>query len=298
MRLVTRPFLLPTEDVVLPSEWDTREGVERVALPQEMSGWDYQTKLFLSRSFEISDRSIVAQCQLGLNARLGLIVTARSSTTKVVRPIWSDIWAAGSRNEPSLHQLETVLEGYDMGGRLTLTSTVVFYSSSSISESAPSKVGQILWRDAKSVYLEGQGSQFPTYCEDFSRTRYEIRNAPWAVEVEDDDLDASFLGSVRVFLNENHKGVRKLLEGSRDGATLQLARQLEVDVARQLAMAALHNDVLTSGERAWDEGTVGAVLANLITMLWPTGENPKHLSNLVRANPSFFDAYIAHARGL
>ncbi|MER3405108.1 MAG: hypothetical protein C4289_08055, partial [Chloroflexota bacterium] len=75
-----------------------------------------------------------------------------------------------------------------------------------VSMVAPKGPGHLV----RSVFLEGDAARFPTEVCDFSALS--TPDALWYLEVDQPlDIDAAFLGSVRLILNSSHPVVRKML---------------------------------------------------------------------------------------
>ena len=194
--------------------------------------------------------------------------------------------------------LTATVPGTTSGGRLSLETLLVVTEANPVNPLAPTRPGSILWRNVQHSHLQGIGTQFPTDAEDFTLTRPEIARAGWKLSIDTTDPDALFLTSVRLTLDTRHAAVAKLLSGSKDAETRQLQRMIDVDVTRQLVIAALASEEIVSLDVDWAAVSAGGVLRNLLQQLWPTGEDPQILRKWSLNDPTRIEAHLQHVRGL
>ncbi|WP_127822637.1 hypothetical protein [Acidipropionibacterium jensenii] len=105
--------------------------------------------------------------------------------------------------------------------------------------------------------LEGDDAVFPVEAVRFRGGEFP-RDAAWLVKFSGDDLNAPFLGSVRLFVNKDHPAAEALL-----GADNSIAQPI---IIRDILTQMLVSVALTAGDEAldeFDEGSTGACLEEL-----------------------------------
>lgn len=105
--------------------------------------------------------------------------------------------------------------------------------------------------------LEGEDAVFPVEAVRFRGGEFP-RDAAWMVKFSADDLNAPFLGSVRLFINKDHPAAEPLL-----GAESSIAQPI---IIRDILAQILISVALTAGGEAldeFDEGSTGAALEEL-----------------------------------
>ncbi|YCK80832.1 hypothetical protein M1D89_17310 [Arthrobacter sp. D3-18] len=264
-----------------------------VQLHDELEHWDYQATLQVNSRLALIRADLLSWCELGSSTKLACLVTAKSDKTRVEMllarveiPITAE----------SLN-LKVAIPGQEMGGRLTITTSVVVLDAHPLSAVSARRPGSVLWSTRTHTHLQGVGSQFPTYAESFSERYPDFRDASWFLQIETSDLEASFLSSVRLFLNADKTQVRRLLAGSKDTATQLLRRTIDTDVTRQLVHCALNLTEVMDAEVDFDELDLLHGLRNILQMIWPATD-AKQLWNDYKRTPWKIEAKIQAVRKL
>ena len=292
MRTSAAPFpMAPFEAVRFNVPWQMHTTGGPAPLDDDVPAWDYLASLDLSAVLEVDIDAVYTSCHLGENSQLRVIVTAASSTTKMRGPVASIPVAAG----PMPIDLRVV--GHELGGRLALDTLLVAAHVDRIDVLSPRAAGSILWRHRKTAWLEGESARFPTEVADLGAAPYFTPGALWYVDVRTDDLDSAALGSVRLVLNESHAAVARTLAGDVSPETNATLSALKWDVARQLILSALDSDEFVERGGVFEDETLGAMLAGVLTLHWP-GESPLALRQLRRTEPARFERELQDRAGL
>ena len=290
MRQSFPPFLTPAEDAVIHGGWrlDTPQG--DLPLPNEMQHWDYQTTLKLSASVQILRSSILETCDLAEATSLVLLVTAQSDHTRTERTVAClDI-----PREPTFDLAVRIqLPGTELGGRLTLNTSLVAADPKPTSDLAPSDRASILWKVRHQTHLQGISAQFPTDASDFSVTHPLNKHAAWHLLIDTTDPDARFMSAARLTLNTRFPEIQNLLSGGNDDATKLLERTLRWDVTRQLVLSGLRLDEARQVEFNPDATTVAGVLRNAIAAVWPAMTTDQVHSRLIN-EPTRIELDLQH----
>lgn len=292
MRTSAAPFpVAPLDAVRFTVPWQLHTPGGPMALTDDVSAWDYLATLELSAVIEIDADAVREGCHMGESSQLRVVVTAASSTTKMRGPVANLAVAAGPM------PIDLHLLGHELGGRLALDTLVVAAHVERTDALSPRATGSILWRHRKTTWLEGESARFPTEVADLGASPYLTPGALWYVDVRTDDLEAAALGSVRLVLNETHPAVARVLAGDESPAANATLSALRWDVARQLILNALDSDEFVERGLVFEEETLGAMLAGILTLHWP-GESPRALRQLRRTEPARFERELQDRAGL
>ncbi len=292
MRTSAAPFPMAPLDAVrftVPWQLHTPEGP--TGLTEDVPAWDYLASLALSAVLEVDADAVSEGCHLGENSRLRVVVTAASSATKMRGPVAVLDVPAGPM------AIDVRMLGHELGGRLALDTLLVAAAVERTDALSPRASGSILWRHRKTTWLEGESARFPTELADLGAAPYFTPGALWYVDVRADDLDTAALGSVRLVLNEGHPAVERLLAGDASAETNATISTLRWDVARQLILNALDSDEFVERDGSFEDETLGAMLAGVLTLHWP-GESLRALRQLRITEPARFERELQDRAGL
>lgn len=293
MKLPIMPFLTPPDSAINHGEWrlSTVDGDEE--LSKEVRHWDYQTTLELAAPVSVDRVMVTDECDLDRASGLAVVVMARSNHTNCeVLSTRLDL----PMNDTFDLAVEVVLDGAELGGRLTLETLLVATDPIPKSRLAPQQPGSILWRSSRWVDLEGSGTQFPTDTLDFSAAGLDPY-AGWQFRIDLSDPDARFMSAARLTLNSGHPTVKRLLGGAKDEGTEQLLRTLNWDITRQMVQAALGSKEVLEREIDHEATSIAAILRNLLGRLWPM-ESPVTLESWYLNDPSRIEVHVQHSARL
>jgi len=260
------PFLLPPADAVSHGGWHLSGPEGDALLPDEMDHWDYQTTLNLNAAVSVDRALVTSSCELSDSSELGLVVTAHSTHTGVEERMAKVAIPEQDRYDLAVH---VELPGENLGGRLTLRTTLVVLAPSPLGPLSPVLPGSILWTTEHRSYLQGTGAQFPTDASDFAQARLGSPNAGWDLYIDLTDPDALFMSAVRLTLNSGHPAIKRLLDGATDESTQQLERTLRWDVVRQMVMLGLETPEVLERDVSLDAESVAGILRNTLAQVWP-----------------------------
>lgn len=288
------PYRVPLADRVSAGQWlDVQAGGASVT--DSPPAWDYQTKLAFSREFDVDIEGVRQDCGLPADARLE--VRVRYSTSR------SRLRSLCMREPlPRSGGVHAVISGADLGGVLTVETTVELAEELTAPEPFVAyRAGSILWRDAISVALEGDGGLLPVAPVAFKEHGYLPPGAAWHISLDSTEWTCAAMGSLLVLLNTDNSVVNQALQGKGDvSATEVLWDTLQVDVVADLVGKAIDDPdfPLASGE---DSDVEDATLAGLVESLLrgylcePNETVVKALHRLrdVRStDPSMFRAFV------
>lgn len=289
MKLPIVPFRTPPDNAVSHGGWLLKSTEGDVALPKEVPHWDYQTALELAAPVSVDRRSVTETCRLDFDSGLAVLVMARSNHTN------AECLAARldlPMNDTFDLAVDIVLEGAELGGRLTLETMLVVTDPRPLDRLAPQHPGSILWRTSHWTDLEGVGTQFPTDTLDFKAVGLDAE-AGWQLRIDLTDPEARFMSAVRLTLNSGHPAIERLLNGGRDDGTEMLLRALNWDVTRQMVQAALMSDDVAALDFDPETTSVAGVLRNLVGRIWPL-ESVATLRHWHKNDPARIEVHLQH----
>jgi hypothetical protein len=285
-RLLIPPFLLPNPSRVTAGAWTVMTHGQQLEQPSILDGWDYLTPISVSRRLEVDLPGICSDC--GLSGSTQFAVTAQWRST------WTDQrgWMVPVQLSAGPTVIAVDLPPAELGGSLHIETCVILLQADGTSDAlAPTRPGSILWRNPYSLVLEGEAARFPVELVEFGRAGIRAGSrAAWILYWHPEDLEAAALGTVRLCLNAEHPLIRRMVDGDRhDPLIAAVLSALRFDVARTLIHGALRHEQFTDEE--WPEGSLGAVLTNLVHTLFP-GESVESLRSYQTLAREEFDARI------
>lgn len=263
MSAVSRGYMTPVEGSVSVTPWSVllndSEVIEDVT---EVRDWDYGSRLRLTRTLHADPERIREQAGLSPGERLAATVAWQSTWTKLrgaLHPI---------ELEHGQTDLEVELDSSLLGRDLLLDTRVIAYPDARPRTGIVAhRPGSLLWSRSDRLALEGRGARFPLLPTEFSKSYLAGgRSGLWDLSVESDDLSASALGVMRLYINVEHERARSLLAPELTADARALQAFLRYDVARQLLALALRHDDLMLDD-SYPEGSIGAVLVQLVRLL-------------------------------
>ncbi|MPZ68688.1 MAG: hypothetical protein GEU71_04075 [Actinobacteria bacterium] len=253
---------------VRPGPW-TISINEQLVIDEVAKSWDYETPIRVACSVDIPSDEIRADCALAPSDQFGLVVSWRSSSTGLKQR--ADVIDVSGGGSPVV---SIDLDPARVGGILTLSRRLVLLGEGRGSNpDSPTRPGSILWQeaphDSRKLVLEGDASRFPTEVVDFSGGYVGEPEAVWALYLDTEDLEASAMKAIRLYVNAGHPAVRTLMDVGEEPISAAIRSTLIWDVARQMVLAAVGNDEFVENHGRFSGGSIGEVLEAVIEQFWP-----------------------------
>lgn len=287
------PFLtLPNEIVTLGPWMIGQVGAPLLPIKPNLDGWDYATDLELQSSLSIDMRGAaevlaIPEQELKLAVTLN-VGTGRGRFPRTTRRISSYVLDSEAEQ---LIEMRAMIPGNMLSGRINVRIEVLLAAApASGSILSPNCVGSRLWSEEISVELEDGGeNRFPIEVVSFTETfpNHGHRTAPWYLAWKPGGLAADFGGSIRLYVNSDH---RELAQRVVDGDDITLQAILG-DVMVQMINAALDTDDSAEQLRECEEGSVGAQISAWMELAFPQ-RSLSEIQNMQRNLPGHFHAGI------
>jgi hypothetical protein len=291
-RLQTFPYLVPSPDRIKIKGWQIQKNDTLSPLEEYLPGWDPATILQILVAAEVNTRGVFEDCKLAPDARVRIALVWFSPGT-------------GLRGHGDFINLETADSSWSGSLKLTAagemlassirleTQLVLVHAGSRSFPLAPERSGSLLWREGKTVALEGQESRFPVELTDFAASSGWLpADAGWYLEWDPHDLHQLALGSMRLLINKGNKQVSQAVTESQP-ADKVIRDAIRYDVGRIMIVRALENDDFVTAPDDYAEGSIGATIRRLIQMLFQVpSDRFKGLQQVYRQDPSRFECRL------
>ena len=264
--LTASPYLLPPDDAVEADPWRTPEGRE---LGDRLPHWEPFTDVEGVRAVTVDVDLIRERCELPHDSALALVATWRSDRTRL----------AGAGPPVELGMLDGLLRaplavsvpGPAAGGQVDLGTRLVLRSAGDArSPIAPHREGAILWTHTHRVTFEGGAARFPIAATDFTDLTRLPDDGGWMLEWNPEDLESPVSASLQLLVNSaNTQLLDAVRSGSTEGRASLVRSFVTYDVARSLVDGALSNERFVESPEAFDDGTIGRMLFELLATCWP-----------------------------
>ncbi|MFC5177865.1 hypothetical protein [Nocardioides taihuensis] len=264
------------DDVAWDAWWYERDGI-RMPLPTLLPGWDYSRAESFGVTITIDGAAVLEST--GLHSlsllKLALLVDCPASGRR---------YCATERltEDPSQQmELSVDLPPGEVADKLELSVHLVLATDTASRPRIASVAGARLGSSPKFILtLEGESSRFPTDSVSFADVGLEP--APWTLSTSFVELDDSFMGAVRLLINEAHPLGVELLSGYPDGSA---SERLKIDVLRMLVSITCHQ--VPDGRDEFDDDSVGGVVSRMCELF--LNRSLQEASALFREEPLRFE---------
>ena len=210
MQSFVRPFSTIPQEAIQVDTWKTSEGeVLRSYIPLNAASSVVLTTT-VSTNKQVIESAALRGLQEMLN-HLDLLVIVRSQKTRYRRVLYRGLLEDNQ-------EVSFQVCGADVGGNLTVTTSVVLNRDSTHNEPLVARrAGSILWEQSDRLLVEGAGPQMPMTIMDFREGAQGLSpQALWVIqcreieELSEESFDEPFVEHVRVLLNSSSPKFREL----------------------------------------------------------------------------------------
>jgi hypothetical protein len=247
----TYPYRMVTDQVVV-GPWTSDTGAP---LGDFLPVWDYGVTLRCSRTVRLDLPQVRNQC--GLPEWAPLAINVRYwPTTSLLRRTACHLSLVSTENAGEIERLiEIAVAGDGLAGSIEIETTLVL--AGSVDEGEPfiaRRPGSILWREQRSVRLEGNSGLLPVAPVSFKQQGLP-EQAAWYVSVDSAEWGSAAMGNLIVLLNDDNARVRAALETPDEPGTALMWDALMVDVVCDLVGRAIEDEEFTSWPTEPGDGT-------------------------------------------
>lgn len=249
------PHNMADTESVLFSAWWVQIGNTRSILEKTLRGWDYASSLTVGLDAKVNPMLLLESTGLPSIANTALLVMADCPAAQIrvaakhLLPVKEDTFT---------EEVTLELPAGILAERVRLSAHLILAEppANELFRVASTRGARLLSSPTQDLVLEDYASRFPV--EPVSFTESDLSYAPWMIHFSPfDTLGDSFVGSVRLLVNEEHPLGMRLLDPE---AALSVAPLAKSYVLRQIVaeFASRHmDDELSEGD--FDEGSIGAV---------------------------------------
>jgi hypothetical protein len=259
---VSAGYLTANGEFISPGPWNVCLADGGQSKDGRLPNWDYFTDVLVTRTVDVDLPAVLTQIGLSDDAQLSATVLWHSTGTNLrgaCQPV---------RLNGSIAELTVRLPGGELGGRLILEMRIILSCQGSSDQAlAPHRPGNVVWSDSHQVELEGSGSRFPVVPLNFAQTGIGGgRRGAWCLVVSGEDLTASALGNIRLYLNTAHPRTESALKFPDAESSQLYFGMIRYDVARQLLQYALRREDFSMDDD-YEPESIGHVLQQLVALL-------------------------------
>jgi hypothetical protein len=284
------PYRTPAPSAVSTGAWLWVLEGQTLDLPDAIEDWDYRMNLALRRSLTVDLDAVNTDTGLPVDSRYVVTVvwTATGSGLKSAAQHVSLV-GTGERRV----SLDIDLPGTQLGGVLTLDTSLALAEASDSGGASPRRAGSVLWTDRCTIRLQGDAPQFPIAIVDFSKTQFP-HSAGWYTQISG-DLGTATMGALLLLINERKRAVVEAFENAAKPRPIDqvLLSAVYADVARTMIEHALRETDFAL-EADYPEESMGANLQGLIGSLFPA-MSLDHLCRRLEQTPSLFATELQDA---
>lgn len=227
--------------------WYSLASEDRHDLEDLVTGWDYATPLRFGTHFSINTAELMSSTGLDPSS-IDVVVMADCSSVQqrfVSRTAITNEREGVIFLPPGAVAQEVKLSAHLVLGRAPLN------PGPRVATEIGARLGS---SPTVRAILEGDASRFPTEILRFSETNY--GNSPWTLTTYFDDLNDSFMGTIRLLVNSEHPLGNEVIQSSSPSVAASLMR---LEVTRGLIGEIARRNFHTLSAQ-WEEGSVGAVV--------------------------------------
>lgn len=273
------PFRVVQDDTIeeqVPRMWLRGKSFEA---GEDISGWDYLTEMKVAARLTYDPETLISQS--------GLVGSELRRMTAVVRadcPATGERFSGFARMDLARHDVSLALEipAGAVAEELEVRYEVVLDGPDSevaLNRAAHLKGSRLYASDRPHRFrLEGDGSLFPVEAVSFRGGEFPARGA-WVIKFQGEDLNAPFMGAVRLFVNRDHPVSKQLIDTGAGPAKSVLMRDVLLQMI--VTVASRHEDDAILAE--FPQGSTGAVLDELCANYLNT--TLQEAMNMIRETP-------------
>lgn len=260
----------------------------RKTASEGLEGWDVSRTIRARRTVTLDPASVARETGLGPESRLRLVAGWSSDGTRSRAFPWRRDFTTD--DEPGEVELAIDIDGMLVGANFSLETAIVLLQPSATSDGTAARIqGSVLFEEATKIHIEGLGRRFPMEWIAFEEAGYPP-GAAWHLDWDQEEMDRSVLGGMRLYLNASHAELSERLEAN-DATTDSILEAMQMDVVRQLISGAVASEDFRQHDGPFEPDTLGDLTIRLIRVYFP-GYSAKALAELRVRNLALFESQL------
>jgi hypothetical protein len=273
---------------MLRSAWEIHfPDAEPQDVGEYLPDWDYLTELPLRRHVSLDWAKVTESLQCGDDVRLATVLRVGTGSGRLPRSIIHQARFELDRERTNA-LINLTLQGDRLSTVLDLTIDILLGQASyENGPLTPQRAGDRLWKETVRMRLEGEEPRFPIEVADFDALlgNSAAARSPWYLHWSPRDWSRDFHGSMRLYLNSDHKDLVARVE-SEDGDVL---RSLMADVMGQVCEALVRDAEALTHLESCEEGSLGRQAKQWLHLAFP-GADLDQAKAIIESRPGEFRA--------
>jgi hypothetical protein len=285
------PYLRPAHHHIVVVEWQQiSDDGTGTSLPESLPHWDPGTAITVRATVDLNVVQIWQECMLSDEDQLRLAILWDSLGTGLRGR--GNVITLPKNYPVRIVEMQARIEGVQLANQIRfIIHLILARPGKSISKLAPHIPGCILWQEERTLMLEGQGPRFPMEFLHFSSSSNPLpAGAGWYLEWNPEAFEESFMGRVRLFLNEDNRLIARSVKGHAQ-EDLLIQGMLRFDIGKTMIIAALSSDSFLENYRSYEDGSIGATIRNMLNTYFPA-ETIEGLANYYRNSSARFECAL------
>lgn len=265
---VAFPTLTLPDDCISPSQWEI-VALDGTVLPlrDHLPDWDYSVPVSVRRSLSLDWSRVTDALDCGDDVTLSVILNVGTGPGRLPRSILHRTKAHVSFDRPEA-AFALKLRGDQLSSVVELTLDIILHAPSNRSGVlSPARAGDRLWKETVRMRLEGEEPRFPIEVADFGSLlgRSAAARSPWYLHWSPRDWSRDFHGSMRLYLNRDHKDLIARVESEE----ADVLRSLMADVMGQVCECLVRDGEAGVQIQACEDGSLGKQARQWLELAFP-----------------------------
>jgi hypothetical protein len=265
---IAYPTLVLSDECIIPSGWELVCS-DGTILPvgEYLEDWDYSVSIRLRRRLEVDWARVTNALDCGDDVSLMAVLKVGTGQGRLPRSIIHSV-THDLRSDQTIAQFDLVLHGNTLSTILDLTIDIILNTPSKrLTYLTPTRQGSRVWKETVRMRLEGDEPRFPIEITDFSLMFGASAAAlsPWYLHWSPRDWSRDFHGSMRLYLNADHKGMISRVEAEDE----EVLRAIMADVMGQVCECLVRDVEIVSYLTSWEEGSLGRQAISWLKLAFP-----------------------------
>lgn len=265
---VAYPTLTLSDACINPSQWEII-GSDGVTMPvgEYLPDWDYSVSVRIQRHLSLDWSRAIEALECGEDVKLAAVLKVGTGSGRLPRSIIHRTHVDISCDRPEA-LFALTLRGSQLSTVLDLTIDIILAERSArYGVLTPTRPGDRLWKETVRMRLEGEEPRFPIEVADFESLlgMSAAARSPWYLHWSPRDWSRDFHGSMRLYLNRDHKDLISRVEAE-DGEVL---RALMADVMGQVCECLVRDVDAGTQLKSCEDGSLGRQASQWLQLAFP-----------------------------